>query len=364
MPRLTTARLARLFVLPALALAFLSSTAVASADTTADLSIGNPTISGDPYVGSTATYTMQVGNNGPDATEATVTDQLGDSEELVSASASQGSCTQAAPATCSLGTLGPAASASVTIQVKYTKTSNNQHSDAISGPSTNVDPDMNNNFGGAGFQVTEPEAPAPAQAPTAETGSWSRSQARLDVDGLVTFSGTGTYYFEYGKTKAYGDKTSAKKAGGGDGVTVKARLAGLAMDTTYHYRLVLVVGGKTYRGRDKSARTLGKLKYGPLTLKVVSRAPSSAVYTGRLGAGLADAPGACKGTVTVEVYTTGGADILAKKTIMRSDCTYKVTVPFGATQARKYGPKGNVIVQARFSGNRAVSSVGSGIDNP
>jgi hypothetical protein len=49
---------------------------------------------------------------------------------------------------------------------------------------------------------------------------------------------------------------------------------------------------------------------------------------------------------------------------MRSDCTYKVTVPFGATQARKYGPKGNVIVQARFSGNRAVSSVGSGIDNP
>jgi hypothetical protein len=247
--------------------------------------------------------------------------------------------------------------------VKYTKAGSNEHTDRISGASTNVDPNPHNDAGGVSFQVAEPEA-ALVQTPTAETGSWFRTQARLDVDGLVSPFGAGTYYFEYGKTKAYGKKTSARKVTGGESVTVEGKLGGLAMSTTYHYRVVLVVGGKSYRGGDRSAKTLGKLKWGPLTMKAVSRKPSSAVYAGRLGAGMADAPGACKGTITITVYTTGGADILAKKTALRSDCTYKLTVPFGATQARKYGRKGNVIVQARFSGNRAVSSVGSGIDNP
>jgi uncharacterized repeat protein (TIGR01451 family) len=357
------ARLVRILVFPALVLAFLASAAAASANTTADLSIGNPVISGDPYVGSTATYTLQVANNGPDAADATVTDQLGDAEQLVSATASQGSCTQTAPVICSLGTVAPSGSASLTIKVKYTKTGSNQHTDTVSGAGTNVDPNPNNDAGGVGFQVAEPDA-APVQTPTAETGSWSRTQTHLDVDGLVSPFGAGTYYFEYGQTKAYGDKTSVSKVSGGDRVAVKGRLGGLAMSTTYHYRVVLVVGGKTYRGHDQSATTLGKLKWGPLTMKAVSRTPSSAVYTGRLGAGLADAPGACKGTVTISVYTTAGADILARKTAMRSDCTYKLAVPFGATQARKYGPKGNVIVQARFSGSRAVSSVGSVGDNP
>jgi uncharacterized repeat protein (TIGR01451 family) len=356
-------RLARLFLFPVLALAFLVPTAVASADTTADLAISNPTISGDPYVGNTATYTMQVTNNGPDPTEATVTDQLGDSEELTSAAASQGSCTQTAPATCSLGTLSPSATASITITVKYTKSGLNERSDRVSGPTTNTDSDANNDAGGVGFQVAEPDAPV-VQTPSAQTGGWFRTQAHLKVDALVSPYGVGTYYFEYGKTKGYGDKTAVKKVSGSEDVTVKGVLGLLAMDTTYHYRVVLVVGGKTYRGKDRSAKTLGKLEYGPLTLKVVSRAPSSTVYTGELGGGMADAPGACKGTLLVEVYTMGGADILSRKTTMRSDCTYKITVPFGAKQARKYGPKGKIIVQARFSGNRMVRSVGSGPDNP
>jgi hypothetical protein len=364
MPLLASApRLARLFVCPALALAFLVPTAVASADTTADLSISNPTISGDPYVGNTATYTMQVGNNGPDATEATATVELGQAEQLVSASASQGSCTQAAPVTCSVGTVAPSASVSLTITVKYTGGGTDQHKDSVAGPSTNVDPDPNNNLAGVSYEVSYPEEPV-NQTPTAETGGWNRSQANLKVDALASPFGSGTYYFEYGKTKSYGKKTSVSKVSGNEDVSVKGRLSGLAMSTTYHYRVVLVVGGKTYRGRDKSAKTLGKLLYGPLTLKAVKRGASSTSYTGRLGAGMADAPGACKGGVSVTVYTLQGADLLVKKTSMRSNCTYKITIPFGTKQARKYGKKGSVLVQANFTGNRAVARVGSESDRP
>src|SRR3954471_17451613 len=82
-----------------LGLAFFTSVALASAST-ADLSITNPDTGFAPEVGTTVTYAVRVDNHGPDATTATVSDQLGDAEALVSASASQGSCTRAAPVTC------------------------------------------------------------------------------------------------------------------------------------------------------------------------------------------------------------------------------------------------------------------------
>src|SRR2546430_2229836 len=128
--RLSTSpvRLARIFVAPVLALAFLASAGVASADTTADLAITNPAVGYDHSVGSSATYTMQVSNNGPDATDATVSDQLGDAEDLISAETTQGSCTQAVPVSCSLGTVAPGAPVTVTIKVNYARTAQyNQH---------------------------------------------------------------------------------------------------------------------------------------------------------------------------------------------------------------------------------------------
>src|SRR4051795_12283837 len=147
----------RRFLLPALALALLLPAGSAFA-ATSDLSITNPSVDpGDTVVGRTVSYTMQVQTGGPDAVDAIVSDQLGDAETLLSASTSQGSCTQEAPVTCSLGTLAFGQSVTVTITVKYTKTGYNEHSDAVSSPGTD-DPDPNNNRGGAGFQVTAPEA--------------------------------------------------------------------------------------------------------------------------------------------------------------------------------------------------------------
>jgi uncharacterized repeat protein (TIGR01451 family) len=355
---------ARNIALTALALTAGPLASLASASTSANLSITNPPVTTERTVGSTITYAMQVSNAGPDAVDATVTDQLGAAEELVSASAGKGSCTQTPPATCSLGTLAPGAPAvDVTITVKLVRTGDNAHSDAVSGPADNADPDPNDNVGGAGFQVDEPAAPV-TQTPKVVTGSWSRTQSTLAVDASLSPYGSGTYHFEYGRTKAYGEKTAGKNVSGDSDITGKATLTGLDMDTEYHYRAVLVVAGKTYRGRDHSATTMGKLLYGPLTLKAARRTPTATTYTGLLGGGLADAPGACSGKLTIQVYTLQGADLLQTRTHVRPDCTYRATVPFGARQRARYGKKGSVLIQAEFQGNRAVARVGSESDRP
>src|SRR5690349_15657626 len=87
-------------------LAFFSTAALASAST-ADFSITNPDAGLAHEVGATVTYVAHVSNSGPDAAAATVSDELGEVESLVSASASQGSCTQTAPVICDLGVVAP-----------------------------------------------------------------------------------------------------------------------------------------------------------------------------------------------------------------------------------------------------------------
>jgi uncharacterized repeat protein (TIGR01451 family) len=346
-----------------LGLAFFSSAAVASAST-ADLSISNPTFDGSREVGTRATYVAHVTNNGPDATDATVSDQLGDAESLVSASASQGSCTQAAPVSCALGVVAPGTDVTITVKVSYVATSDhNQHVMSVAGAADNSDPDSNNDAGGAEYAVTEPEAPV-VQKPTAETGGWSRGQAHLDVDAELAPYGSGTYWFEYGTTRAYGHKTAAKSIRGQNGLKRSATIDGLHMNTTYHYRVVLVAHGKTYRGRDHSARTFGKILFPELTLKAVRSSGSSTTYVGKLDPdGVADAPGSCKGSVSIEVYTLAGATLLrSRSTKLGKDCAYRLTLRFGTHDARRYGKKGNVLVQARFDGNHAVAAVGSKSD--
>ncbi len=357
---------ARRLALPLLVLGCLAVPATASANTTADLSVTAPHLDGDeqPTVGAVANYSFYVSNNGPDEAEATAVVTLGDAEQLVAVDAGQGACTQTAPIVCSFGTMLPGGSVMVTAQVRFTKVSaSNTHQVKVSGAAGNTDPDESNNQAAVVTRVVTSTG-SESDTPEVATGTWSRTQSRLKVDAAVTPYGTGKVYFEYGKTTRYGSKTEAQKVSGSRGKTVKFVLARLKMDTVYHYRAVLVVDGKTYRGKDVKARTLGKLMYGPLTLKAVKRRPTSVDYVGRLGAGLADAPGACQGKVVVLVYTLQGADLLNKSTRLKRDCTYKITVPFGRAQASRYGKRGAVLTQARFQGNKAVSPVGSESDRP
>jgi len=73
--------------------------------------------------GSAVTYTIVVTNNGPAvAFGTTVTDVLPAGSTLESSSATQGSCTGTTTVVCSLGTLNPAATATVTLIVRLPRT--------------------------------------------------------------------------------------------------------------------------------------------------------------------------------------------------------------------------------------------------
>jgi hypothetical protein len=66
---------------------------------------------------------------------------------------------------------------------------------------------------------------------------------------------------------------------------------------------------------------------------------------------------------SIDVYALAGATLPhSRSTKLGKDCGDRLTLPFGTHDARRYGKKGNVLVQARFDGNSAVAAVGSGSD--
>jgi NHL repeat len=76
----------------------------------------------------------------------------------------------------------------------------------------------------------------------------------VDPEGLET-----TYYFEYGSTTAYGSKTAEVNVGAGKGDLEESKaLTGLAMGTTYHFRVVATNSKGTIDGADQSFSTIGK----------------------------------------------------------------------------------------------------------
>jgi uncharacterized repeat protein (TIGR01451 family) len=113
-----------------------------SATTGADLSI---TVSASPHpalVGEPLTYNLSVANAGP--TGVTVTDTLPSSVIFVSATPSQGTCSQSSgTVTCPFGTLAKGASATVTITV--TPNSPGTISNTASVTSATTDPNPANN---------------------------------------------------------------------------------------------------------------------------------------------------------------------------------------------------------------------------
>jgi uncharacterized repeat protein (TIGR01451 family) len=99
-----------------------SFTATATATPTvagADLSV---TKVGSPVTlnpGDALTYTLTIGNAGPlTATGVTVTDSLPATVVLLTAAASQGTCSGTTTVVCSLGSLVPSGSATVTLMVR------------------------------------------------------------------------------------------------------------------------------------------------------------------------------------------------------------------------------------------------------
>jgi Ca2+-binding RTX toxin-like protein len=94
---------------------------------------------------------------------------------------------------------------------------------------------------------------AAAAAPTAITGPvQSVAATTATLKGTVNPGGQATtWYFEYGTSTSYGQKTAASSAGSGTAnLDVASALAGLVKGTTFHYRLVAENSAGTARGAD------------------------------------------------------------------------------------------------------------------
>jgi Calx-beta domain len=113
-------------------------------------------------------------------------------------------------------------------------------------------------FGSDATFITQASAGAAKSAPTVITGPAGNVKATsATLTGTVNPSGqSATYYFEYGTSKAYGHRTTSASAGAGSsGVAVSAALSGLALQTTYHYRIVASNPSGTTVGADRTFTT-------------------------------------------------------------------------------------------------------------
>ncbi len=95
----------------------------------------------------------------------------------------------------------------------------------------------------------------PSVTTTAASGITSNE---ANLNGTVNPNGLPTsYYFEYGPTASYGNSTSATEIGEGQSpVFVSKRLSGLAVNATYHYRVVATnTAGFVRKGEDQTFTT-------------------------------------------------------------------------------------------------------------
>lgn len=111
----------------------------------------------------------------------------------------------------------------------------------------------------AGQAATKaPHTPKPPQPPGAVTrGAKSISETTAALEGTVNPKGSETScYFQYGTTTAYGAQTPTTSVGmGTTGVKVSQPLKGLALGTTYHYRVVASSGAGMSDGPDRTFTT-------------------------------------------------------------------------------------------------------------
>ena len=97
-------------------------------------------------------------------------------------------------------------------------------------------------------------------APVVSTGSATAiGETEATLNGTVNPSEQETsYFFEYGTTASYGQKTPEASAGSGASPAAKsATVTGLTPDTTYHFRLVADNATGTSHGLDRTFRTTG-----------------------------------------------------------------------------------------------------------
>lgn len=260
-----------------------------------DVSLSQSAAPEPVLAGEELTYTLTATNNGPvKATGVTVTDSLPGGVDLVSAEASQGSCSGTEKVACDVGTLDKDQSAQVTITVRP----------GDAGPLVNTasvgafQPDSDSSNNAATARVSVVASPAITTGPAADlTPDGATLYATVDPNGSET-----TYRFEYGFDTSYGRSTPEQSAGAGmDGGIVRASVSGLAPGTTYRYRVVATNVHGTTRAEYRTFTT--PVKAPPNT------APSIKILSPERGAKIRDR------TPTIRAKVSDAQTNLAKKNV-------------------------------------------------
>ena len=82
------------------------------------------------------------------------------------------------------------------------------------------------------------------------TSSSARLNGSLNPNGLPT-----TFFFQYGRTTNYGNRTTSQTRTGNTARPVSANIGGLTAHTTYHFRLVATNATGTRYGNDRTFTT-------------------------------------------------------------------------------------------------------------
>jgi uncharacterized repeat protein (TIGR01451 family) len=134
---------------------------VVTAAEVTDLSLTKTASPSPVQATTTLTYSLNVFNHGPTvvATGVRVTDTLPPGVSLVSATATQGTCSGMDPVICTLGTLTVGGGVAVTIVVRPPAPGELSNTATVSGAES--DPDLSNNTSTAVTLVVEPPSPHP-----------------------------------------------------------------------------------------------------------------------------------------------------------------------------------------------------------
>jgi uncharacterized repeat protein (TIGR01451 family) len=159
-----------------------ASVARGNADTAVAVQASASTV----QAGSDVTFTVTASNGGPDpATAVQVTNALPDGLSFVSAQTTAGSCTGASTVTCSIGTLDPGTSDTITIVAHADQPGDATVSSTVASGAT--DPDPSNNQASATISVT----PQPADLALTMTDSPDPVATDNDLTYTITVTNQG-----------------------------------------------------------------------------------------------------------------------------------------------------------------------------
>jgi TolB protein len=199
------------------------------------------------------------------------------------------------------------------------------------------------------------------RAPTAITGQATGvTPLSARVNGAIDSNvlNPTTYYFEYGRSTAYGARTPDAAAPAPVGLqAVSADLENLRTSVTYHARLVARNAIGTTVGADQTFRT-NRARPGSLSARVRPRRDRSLPFkyrvTGRLGRPRTiPASLACRGRITIKL-AKGKRRIVTRRARLSRSCRYRKVVVIRSTR-RLRASKGRLRVSVTFGGNGVLT---------